>query len=396
MERPEARLIREDWDDQHGLIEPDAGPEVLDLEEGDDLRAARWSLVMGWRVLRHEWSAVTWVAAFELLGSVLGMVPWVILLGMLAVKLQTLELGSAEQTLASLLGLFRWALSPQMVLGSVGMVLVAKAVAWALGHVAGSGVLGALSQRVTAEEPPPQKLFWSNVGTRYLRLLVWDGLRLMVMAGSVFLSGGALLLLWRALDGWHQMPGALLAAVLLGLLALLGASFMFLVASVFQVALGWLFLEERDGVGVSLYEGARLLGERPREVMAHVGLTLLPTIVVWSIYLPFYAVSVWMSQEPQMALAATLLQALLDVLFVVAMALVMVWTRGATLGYVAMRRGSVLVLPPKTIPNAVQTSEGNPTPKPQTAQPHTPGSQLHDILPKEYPHLTPLHRLGRP
>lgn len=357
MERPETRLLRSDWDDERGLQPAKAEPEVIALEEQDGWAASRVSLRVGLNVMAQEPTLVGWAGLARMLGGGFRMVPLFVLLFGLGVRLQDLSLETPESVLAWLLGTARWLVSPPVLVGTLGMLAVAWLAGVALEVAADSGVLGSLKRRLEGgAQAPPRRLFWSSVGERYLGLLGWSLLRAAVVLGWSLAGVGAAWAVWRVMGGlaplsaWTAAPGLLGVGLVLGLIGALTALCVGAAWWIFLLALGP-FIQDGEGLGESLWEGVRLLASRPAE---SVGLGLLVGALfatVWAVYVPFYGVSLAMSNDPQLAVAGAMLQACCDLLLAFAVSAASIWARGAAMGYVAVRGGALSVVPPAQRPS---------------------------------------------
>jgi hypothetical protein len=374
--RPETRLLRQDWDDAHGLPEEPEDPHVFALhEDREDLLAPRLALLSGWRFLRHESSLVGWVMLAELLGALIRMTPLFVMLLAWSTLTLRYEVDDLNGVLAWLLGTARWLLQPDTLVATVGMFSMAWLGSQVLGTLAQSGVLGALRRRILADQTIARGLFWKSLGERAVSLLVWE-----VTRGALLLAGAAIgagliwgtarhMVAWAPHGYWSQ-EGLWGGAVLLSLAFALGAGVVALLALICHLALGPLVLGGRS-LGESFYESVWLLARRPTEVLSLYGLIALLYGVVWAVYLPFYLASVQMGEDPRLALASLALQLVCDTALWVGMAVVTVWTRAAVLSWVGIRQRAM-----------------NHIPAP-VAQPREPASVPEVEVPQEAPQVLP-------
>jgi hypothetical protein len=391
VERPEHKLLRDDWS-----VEPElAQDEDFALPDDEGMEAVRLAHRSGFRLLRQEPGLAFWVVGADMLSSVLRVLPiLVLLMGVVAVSA-----GHDPSTSGGLVawgvGVVRWLMQPATVVGTLGMFAAVLAAGWILSVATTSGVLGALRHRLYARTFIRQGMFFKHFGAGFTRLLWWDTLRTAVVGAFVALMVLAMMGTLRQLVAaaphghWTTPSGSLVVAGLLALVLTLGTVASLVLAAVFHLALGPMVIRDST-VGEAVAEAVELIRQRPFELLILYVLVGVLFGVVACVYAPFYAVAVTLASDPATESIASFVQLGADMFLLIGGSAATVWARGSVLSYVAMRDGVLARLPP--VPRhkrvAPQKPEVEPSAQPEQApMDRTKTPRLADLLPASYPNI---------
>jgi len=401
---PERGLLRADWDPGTGVraARRDPVPDVVELGDDDSLPVVREAVRGGLNLLRQEPTLVVWSVLARMLRSVVEALPFVVLLFFVMIQLARLSEPSldgiavwASQTLTAVR-------SPSFLIGVGGVFGVASVLSWGVGVATDTGVLGALSRRVTAGRVVvEQGLFFKLVGERFSTLLGFGLIRGLLNTAALALGGG---LFWLGLDvmegaGLFEAPASRVGATLgLAVFGMLGAGLVLMVWMLCHVAQAQLMMHDR-GIFESFSEAFELLTARVGEGIWLYLMVGGVFVMLWAVYVPFYGLGSMMGAEPRLALVGGLVQFLANGVLMVGTAIASVWSHGAAFTWVGLRTGLVDRAPspprrrqpgalPAIVPGlAVQGAAARPA--------GVDDGALEDLLPEATPHVVSWEAIRR-
>ncbi len=307
-------------------------------------------MLAGARLLRQMPSLVTWSVLGELVAGMLKATPPAVLLAAIIVRAQLASPQTAEEALAWLVGTASWLLSPEMIVGGVGIMGTVWVSAWVLGVAIDSGVLGALKRRIADPEGATGGLFWRGLGERFWALMAWGAVRWSLVGAWAALTAMMAWAGWRAAtlafgDAILTAPwGPPMAALIVALGAALGASGVALAAATCHLALGPLILEEK-GVFEALADSAAFVRRHLVEVVWLYLLVFVLFFVVLAVWTPFFGVALSLGGQAKGAMAGALMRVFIDVVLTIGLAVATIWGRAGALSYFAIRTGRMTRMP---------------------------------------------------